>query len=76
MAQNVILRLTFKPESAEDFLLEDQLANGQLVVERDDYTLEEAYDFVQEFHTSLDDAQFLIDGHKVVTLSDFLEEIE
>ena len=76
MSQNVILRLTFKPESAEDFLLEDQLANGQLVVERDDYTLEEAYDFVRDFYSCLDDAQLLIDGQRVVTMSDFLEEIE
>lgn len=73
MSQNVVLRLTFKPDSAADFLLEEQLANGQLVVERDDYTLEEAADFVRDFHSCLDDAQFLINGHKVVTLSDFLE---
>ena len=75
MSDNVILRLTFKADSAADFLLDDQTANGQLVVERDDYTLEEAYDFLHEFHNCLDDAQVLIDRTKVVTLSDFQESL-
>lgn len=73
MTQNVVLRLTFKPDSAADFLEDDQVANGQLVVERDDYTIDEAAEFVEEFYTSLDDAQILVNGHRVVTLSDFLE---
>lgn len=75
MSDNVILRLTFRADSAADFLLEDQIANGQLVVERDDYTLDEAYDFLQDFSSCLEDAQILIDGSKVVTLSDFQETL-
>ena len=73
MSDNVVLRLTFKPDSAADFLLDEQIANGQLVVERDDYTLEEAYDFLHEFSSCLEDAQVLIDASKVVTLNDFQE---
>lgn len=75
MSDNVILRLTFKPDSAADFLLDEQIATGQYVVERDDYTLDEAYDFLHEFHNCLQDAQVLIDGSKVVTLSDFQESL-
>jgi len=73
MPDTVIFRLTFKPDSASDFLLEDQLANGQLVVERDDYTLDEAAAFIQDFYSCLDEAQILVDGERVITLSDFLE---
>ena len=75
MSDNVVLRLTFKADSAADFLLDDQIANGQLVVERDDYTLDEAYDFLHAFASCLEDAQVLIDGTKVVTLSDFQETL-
>ena len=75
MSDNVILRLTFKADSAEHFLLEEQIATGQYVVERDDYTLNEAYDFLHEFSSCLEEALVLIDGKKVVTLSDFQESV-
>lgn len=73
MSDNVVFRITFNPDSASDFLLDEQVATGQYVVERDDYTLEEAYDFCAEFYSCLDDAQILVNGQRVVTLSDFLE---
>lgn len=69
----VILRLSFRPDSVSDFLFEDDVISGQLVVERNDYTLEEAYDFIREFSSCLTDAQILIDKSRVVSLSDFFE---
>ena len=71
----VVLRLRFKPDNAADFLFEEDVEAGKLVHERNDYTLEEAYDFIREFHTSLDDAIVLINGEKVVNLSDFSYDI-
>lgn len=71
----VVLRLKFKPESAADFLFEEDVEAGKLVSERSDYTLDEAYDFIREFHSSLDDAIVLINGQKVVNLSDFSYDI-
>ena len=71
----VVLRLTFKPDSAADFLFEEDVEAGRYVQERNDYTLEEAADFIQEFHESLQDAQILVDGKKVVNLSDFSYDI-
>ena len=59
--------------SVSDFLFEDDVISGQLVVERNDYTLEEAYDFIREFSSCLTDAQILIDKSRVVSLSDFVE---
>ena len=71
--ENVILRLSFRPDSVSDFLFEDDVITGQLVVERSDYTLEEAYDFIHEFSSCLTDAQILIGKSRVVNMSDFLE---
>lgn len=71
----VVLRLTFKPDSATDFLFEEDVEAGRYIQERNDYTLEEAADFIQEFHESLQDAQILVDGKKVVNLSDFSYDI-
>ena len=72
---NVVLRVTFRPESASDFLFEEDVKAGRLVQERNDYSLEEAYDFIQTFHTSLSDALVLVDRKKVVALSDFTYDI-
>ena len=72
---NVVVRLTFREDSAADFLFEEDVAQGRLVQERSDYNLEEAYDFIQSFHSSLTDALVLVDGQKVVALSDFTYEI-
>ena len=71
----VVLRLTFKPDSAADFLFEEDVEAGRFIQERNDYTLEEAADFIQEFHECLQDAQVLVDGKKVVNLSDFSYDI-
>ena len=69
---NVVLRLTFKPDSASDFLFEEDVQTGRLVQERNDYTLDEAADFIREFSSSLEDAQVLINKSAVVNLSDFI----
>ena len=70
----VILRLTFRPDSVSDFLFEDDVITGQLVVERNDYTLDEAYDFIREFSSCLTDAQILVNRTNVVSLQDFLQD--
>ena len=72
---SVVVRLTFREDSASDFLFEEDVARGRLVQERNDLPLEEAYDFIQSFYSSLTDALVLIDGKKVVALSDFTYEI-
>ena len=71
----VVLRLKFKPDSAADFLFEEDVEAGRIVAERNDYTIDEAYDFIREFHSSLEDAMILINGEKVVNLSDFSYDI-
>ena len=71
----VVLRLRFKPESASDFLFEEDVESGRLVQERNDYTLDEAYDFIREFSSSLDDAEILVDGSRRVSMADFIEEV-
>ena len=71
----VVLRLKFRPESAADFLFEEDVEAGRIVQERNDYTIDEAYDFIREFHASLDDAIILVNGEKVVNLSDFSYDI-
>lgn len=73
---SVVTRITFKADSAADFLFEDDVAAGRLVQERDDMTVEEATEFVGEFIDCLDEVQILIDGTKVVTMSDFIEPAE
>lgn len=73
---NVIVRFTFKPEDASDFLFEEDVAAGRYVQERDDLDLDEAIEFIEQFESSLQDAQILIDGSRVVTMSDFLEGAE
>ena len=70
----VVLRLVFKPDSAADFLFEEDVEAGRYVQERNDYTLEEAADFIQEFHSSLEDALILVGGEKVVSMSDYTYE--
>lgn len=74
-AENVVLRLKFKPDSASDFLFEEDVEQGRLIHERNDYTKEEAYDFIREFHSCLEDAAVLINGNRVVNLSDFSYDI-
>ena len=71
----VVLRLEFKADSAADFLFEEDVQAGRIIQERSDYTLDEAFDFIREFHSSLDDAMILVNGKKVVNLSDFTYEI-
>ena len=71
----VVLRVKFREDSVSDFLFEEDVAEGRLVQERNDYTLEEAYDFISSFYSSFEDALVLIDGQKVVALSDFTYEI-
>ena len=73
---NVVLRLTFKPDSASDFLFEEDVAAGRLVQERNDYTIEEAADFIRDFSSCLEDAQVLVNKSVVVNLSDFIETDE
>jgi hypothetical protein len=70
----VVLRWVFKADSASDFLFEEDVEAGRLVQERNDYTLEEAADFIQEFHSSLEDALILVGGEKVVSMSDYTYE--
>ena len=72
----VVVRFTFRPDSAADFLFEEDIAVGRYVQERADLTLDEAIEFIEEFESSLDDAQILIDGSKVVSMSDFREGVE
>ena len=66
---DVRCRFTFKPEYASHFL-----DDGQTVIEYSDMSIEEATTYIEEFMDSLEDVQLLIDGHKVVTMSDFMEE--
>ena len=73
---NVVVRFSFKPQYAADFLFEEDVVQGRSVQERSDLTLDEAIEFIEEFESSLDDAQILIDGSKVVTMSDFREGVE
>lgn len=68
---SVVTRITFKPDSAGDFLFADDVAAGRLVQEHDSYTLEEVTDFVNEFRNCIDDLLILVDGQRVITLEDF-----
>ena len=54
---------------------EEDVEAGRIIQERNDYTIDEAYDFIREFHTSLEDAMILVNGEKVVNLSDFSYDI-
>ena len=74
--ETVVVRFTFKPDSAADFLFKKDVAAGRYVQERDDLTLDEAIEFIEEFEGSLQDAQILIEGSRVVTMSDFREGVE
>lgn len=66
---DVRCRFSFKPEYASDFL-----DNGRTVIEYSDMSVEEATTYIEEFMDSIEEVQILIDGHKVVTMSDFMEE--
>ena len=70
----VVFRVTFKPDSAADFLNEEDVAMGRLVQEHDTYTMDEAADFVNEFASCLDDARALHDGNKVVDLLELVDK--
>ena len=70
----IVLRLTFKPESADQFLYEDDVEAGRLVQEVDTYTLAEAIAFLNETSDHLDDALLLVDGKQVYTLADFVTQ--
>ena len=74
--QNVVARFTFKPEYASDFLFEEEVAAGRYIKEDGDCTLEEAIEFIEQFESSLEDAQILIEGVRVITMSDFLESAD
>lgn len=67
---DVRARFTFKPEYADQFL-----DDGRLVTEIEYVSIEEVAQYVNEFHSSLEDVQVLIDGSKVVTLSDFSYDV-
>ena len=67
---DVRARFTFKPEYADQFL-----EDGQLVTEIEYVSIEEVADYINEFQDSLLDVQVLVDGSKVVTLSDFTYDI-
>jgi len=67
---DVRARFTFKPEDADQFL-----EDGQTVTEVQHISVEEVAQFVNEFQDSLLDVQVLIDGAKVVNLSDFTYDI-
>lgn len=70
LIDDVRARFTFKPEHADQFL-----DDGQTVTEIAYIGIEEVAQYIDEFQDSLQDVQVLIDGAKVVTLSDFTYDI-
>ena len=63
-------RFTFKPEHADHFL-----SDGQTVTEMEYLDMEELTSYINEFEDSIADVQVLVDGTKVITLSDFTYDI-
>ena len=68
MEETVVARYTFKAEHAKDFL-----DGGRLVMEVGDILLSEATDYINQFQYALAEASVLVDGKKVVHMSDFME---
>ena len=71
MEETVVARYTFKADHAKDFL-----DGGRLVMEVGDILLDEATDYINQFQYALDEASILVDGKKVVHMSDFMEAAE
>ena len=71
MEQTVVARYTFKADHAKDFL-----DGGRLVMEVGDILLDEATDYINQFQYALDEASILVDGKKVVHMSDFMEAVD
>ncbi len=64
----IIARYTFAPDRVEEFS-----AEGTQIVEMALETIEEVYEFAQEFRDALFDVTVLVNG-QVVSLSDFATE--
>lgn len=71
MEQTVVARYTFKADHAKDFL-----DGGRIVMEVGDILLDEATDYINQFQYALDEASILVDGKRVVHMSDFMESVE
>lgn len=71
MEQTVVARYTFKADHAKDFL-----DGGRIVMEVGDILLDEAADYINQFQYALDEASILVDGKRVVHMSDFMESVE
>ena len=71
MEETVVARYTFKADHAKDFLVGDRL-----VMEVGDILLDEAADYINQFQYALDEASILVDGQKVVHMSDFMEAVD
>ena len=63
----VVARFVFKPERAAEFS-----EDGRQVIELALDSTDEAMDYVDQFNSALLDANVLVDGTRVVNLSDFL----
>ena len=63
----VVARFVFKPDRAAEFS-----EDGRQVVELAMDSTDEAMDYVDQFNDALLDANVLVDGARVVSLSDFL----
>ena len=74
--QQVVVRFTFKPEFADQFLFEEDVEAGRYIQERADYTVDEAYDFIREFSSSLDGAILIVDGKKVIDAFHYTQTID
>ena len=73
--QRVVVRFTFKPEFADQFLFEEDVEAGRYIQERSDYTVDEAYDFIREFSSSLDGAVLIVEG-KVIDAFDYTQILD
>ena len=71
MEQTVVARYTFKADHAKDFLVGDRL-----VMEVGNILLDEATDYINQFQYALDEASILVDGKRVVHMSDFIETVD
>ena len=67
-------RFTFLPDRAQEFLEDDEVAQGRLVKELEFDSIEEVMPLVQDFRDALSDCNVLING-QVVNLTDFIEEV-
>ena len=74
--QRVVVRFTFKPEFADQFLFEEDVEAGRYIQELANYTVDEAYDFIREFSSSLDGALLIVDGKKVIDAFHYTQTID